>query len=251
MFNFKNLGNKTPSKEAIETVQAPVQEAGNRKVVIGSVKHLMAASQVIPMIAKAQEVTKSAAIEEPKEKFKVAINQTQEAIQSPITAIAEETVELKSPEFKPFEPINYAVQEPEAKAFVEQAVEETSSVEPLPKHVSTWFIKNLSKYMNGQAVENEADFFELMRRLVDDEDLNPTVSHTGLHKIKHFIKKSMSHIFDPNHDEFITFNLPALDEGIMLMGPTPDNNIVLAGNLSSLQAPQWDSLKQSLESQVN
>jgi hypothetical protein len=250
MFNIADLKGLIPQKV---TTPAPIQEiapTGPKTIVIGSVKHLMAAAQVTKALEEAAKLEaikleqeaklakiEAEAIPEPKKEFKVDPKKDTKAdIQAVVEAKPE--VVLKKPEFKPFQ------------KFMPKPAEKPASTESLPKNISTWFMNNLSNLMNGLPVENEVDFFTLMNKLSEDDNLNPPTTHNGLAKIKHFVKTKMTHMFDINKDEFITFNLPSLDKGTMLLGPTPDNNIVLAGNLSSLVAEDWDTLHQSLEKEL-
>jgi hypothetical protein len=239
MFNIKDLKGLMPQKN---TTPPPIQEiapTGPKVLKIASVKHLMVAAQVTQALEEAAKL-EAIKTEEDAKLAKIAAQKTPEPkVDIKAVEVEKDEVVLKKPEFKPFQNL------------MPKPAEKPKSTEALPKNVSTWFMNNLSNHMNGLPVENEADFFTLMNKLSDDDTLNPPTSHNGLAKIKHFVKTKMTHMFNIDKDEFITFNLPSLDIGTMLLGPTPDNNIVLAGNLSSLANEDWDTLHQSLERELN
>jgi hypothetical protein len=249
MFNLLKRDDSKNVKNAVaQQAPAPVKEvirSSNNNLKIGSVKHLMATA-----IVTNQAINATADMAAKKEEIAEIKIKTPEVI-APIVAETPNTIEAK------LAPVEITVDEPVAKAefkpftqIAPEPMEKKEAIATIPKNVCTWFVNNLSNYMNGLPIEKENDFHTLMNELTQNDELNQAPSHIGLHKVKHFIKTQMGHMFDTARDEFITINLPALDKGVMLMGPTPDNNIVLAGNLSSLETSDWDNIHKSLQAQI-
>ncbi len=243
MFNFM----KKSVVDTVPTTLEPIQEITSNTpniTKIASVKHLMTTAAIVASVGQSEKIDNQS-VEDSKA---ISIETKSVTLEQPETAETAISIEAKmdatptsiEPKLSPrqFTPITQSPRET-----IEQAP-------AIPKNVSTWFVNNLSCYMNDQPLDKEGDFYTLMDKLVGDDNLNPAPSHIGLHKVKHFIKTQMGHMFDNSKDEFITINLPALDKGVMLMGPTPDNNIVLAGNLSSLETSDWDRIHQSLQAQI-
>jgi hypothetical protein len=247
MFNLlKREDSKNVKNVEAQQAPAPVKEvirSSNNNLKIGSVKHLMATAIIANQALHAAPVIAAPEFEPTQETKTEVIKQA--AIDTP------DTIEAK------LAPVEIAADEPKAKAefksftqIAPEPMEKKEAIATIPKNVCTWFVNNLSNYMNGLPIEKENDFHTLMNELTQNDELNQAPSHIGLHKVKHFIKTQMGHMFDTSRDEFITINLPALDKGVMLMGPTPDNNIVLAGNLSSLETSDWDNIHKSLQAQI-
>jgi hypothetical protein len=232
---------------AIET-QAPATEVlriSDNHVKIGSVKHLMTAAIIANQAIKINPVIATPELKpivktkiEVVDKESPTVTQTLNTIDTNITPriIEEDTIEKK--EFKPFIQIT------------PPPMENTESMPAIPNKVGIWFLNCVNNLMNGLPIEKESDFYILMNEMADNDELNPSPSHIGLHKIKHFITTQMNHMFDITKNEIEIYNFPSLNKGVMIMGPTPDNNIILAGNLSSLETADWDNIHQSLQAQI-
>jgi hypothetical protein len=246
MFNL--FQKKTPKVREVQDsliheAQTPgleVLKISNNRVKIGPVKHLITTAVVINQTlqaspAKAETVFKK--IEVTDESYPL-IPQTSNSIDSNNIPriIEEETTEQR--EFKPFTQITPAPKE------------NYEATKIIPNNVGIWFLNCLNNLMNGLPIEKESDFYVLMNEMAKNDKLNPSPSHIGLHKIKQFINTQMNHIFDNTKNEFEIYNFPSLSKGYMIMGPTPDNNIILAGNLTSLETADWDNIHQSLQAQV-
>jgi hypothetical protein len=246
MFNlFKKVTPKVTEAQdpLIQKAQAPgleVLRISNNSVKIGSVKHLITTAVVTNQALQASP----SIAESVKKKIEVVdksnplISQTSNIIDTNNTPrIIEEEITEKR-EFKPFTQIT-----PPPKENIEP-------MKIIPSNVGIWFLNCLNNLMNGLPIEKESDFYILMNEMADNDELNPSPSHIGLHKIKHFIKTQMSHMFDITKNDLEIYNFPSLSKGYMIMGPTPDNNIILAGNLSSLETADWDNIHQSLQAQI-